>query len=342
MKKILLSTVLSLSVAFAGLYDYDYNVNSKSNSKSSELDNLLMYGDFNKIIRYDALQFSDSSHEITNKSKNELDKIVKMIKEYGNQNKIYITIIGYTKHVEINNEKVVRESSFSYKDIFPDIITKEESYDRSLSYAQAVEEYMIDNKVSENLLNILVVETRRGDEKAFTEGIDLGEELNHRVMVSLYDPMNKKIMQKVDDKDSDKDGVLDSNDLCPKTPYGFEVNDQGCADKIDLKVNYSNNSSIIRDNEKSKVINFANFLNKYPQYNATIVGHTSSVGSDSYNQHLSKKRAIGIIKMLVSLGIDPLRVRAEGRGEIEPITTNDTKEGQEENRRIIAELELMK
>lgn len=338
MKKILLIAVLSLSVAFAGLYDYEYNVNSQYNPKSSELDNLLMYGDFKRIKRFNALQFSPSTHTITEQSEEELDKIIKFIKEYEHDNKIYITIIGYTKHVETNNERIIRESSFSYKDIFPDVISKDESKDKSLSYAQAVEEYMIEKKITENLLDILIVETRHGDEQAFTEGTELGKALNHRVMVTLYDPRVKKVLAK---KDSDKDGILDENDKCPNTPYGFKVNANGCADKIDLRVNYSNNSSLVRENEKSKVINFANFLKRYPQYKATIVGHTSSVGSDSYNQKLSERRAKGIVSMLESLGIETSRLSFVGRGEAEPITTNKTKEGQEQNRRIIAELELM-
>lgn len=339
MKKILLTTALSLSVAFAGLYDYDYNVNSQYNPKSSELDNLLMYGDFEKIVRFDALQFSPSTHAITNESKKELDKIVEYIKEYKHDTRIYITIIGYTKHVETNNERVIRESSFSYKDIFPDIITRDESQDKSLSYAQAIEEYMIDKEITKNLLDILIVENRRGNEQAFTEGTCVGEDLNHRVMVTLYDPRVKKVMAQ---NDSDKDGILDKYDQCPNTPYGFKVDAKGCADKIDLRVNYANDSSLIRENEKSKVINFANFLKRYPQYKATIVGHTSSVGSDSYNQKLSEIRAKGIVSMLESLGIEISRLSFVGRGEVEPITTNKTKEGQEQNRRIIAEIELIK
>lgn len=334
MKKLILSTVLSLSVAFAGLYDYDYNVNSEYNKKSSDLDNLLMYGDFKKIIRFNALQFNPSTHEITNKSKEELDKIVKMIKEYKNKNTIYITMIGYTKHVETKNESVIRESSFSYKDIFPDILTKNESEDKSLSYAEAIDTYMKDNEVTKDLLKILVVENRRGDEQAFTEGIELGKDLNHRVMVTLYDPRVNN--------DRDQDGVLDNIDQCLNTPYGFNVDSNGCAAKIDLRVNYSNDSSVIRENEKQKIINFANFLKKYSQYKATVVGHTSNIGSSSYNQKLSLRRAKSIVSMLKSLGIESSRLTAEGRGEAQPITTNKNEDGRSQNRRIIANLKLMK
>jgi outer membrane protein OmpA-like peptidoglycan-associated protein len=312
MKKLIILMSLSVSFLFAGLYDYKYNVNSKANVSSPALSNLLMYGDFEKIIRFDALIFDKNTNKLDNKSKEELDKIVQTIKDYGDK-KIIVTMIGYTKHVETHNEKIVRESSFSYKDIFPDVITKDQSSDESLSYAQAIEKYLLDNDIKKD---ILVVENRRGDEKAFTEGTELGKDLNHRVMVTIYEPV-KKIFKKA------KKPV---KQVQPEVKI------------VDLQINYANDSAIIPDDQKYKVEAFAAFLNSFDQYNATIEGHTSSVGSAKYNKDLSQRRAQGVVDMLISLGIDANRLEAVGKGESEPIATNKTKEGRLQNRRTIAKL----
>lgn len=65
-----------------------------------------------------------------------------------------------------------------------------------------------------------------------------------------------------------------------------------------------------------------------------IEGHTSAEGSQSYNQQLSERRARAVVESLVSLGLDPGRVSAAGRGESEPIATNDDEAGRVLNRRV--------
>lgn len=70
-------------------------------------------------------------------------------------------------------------------------------------------------------------------------------------------------------------------------------------------------------------------------YVVTIVGHTDSIGSNKYNFGLSERRAESTKKRLIELGLSPERiVGIEGRGEEEPIATNETKEGRSQNRRV--------
>lgn len=70
-------------------------------------------------------------------------------------------------------------------------------------------------------------------------------------------------------------------------------------------------------------------------YVVTIVGHTDSIGSNKYNFGLSERRAESTKKRLLELGLSPERiVGIEGRGEEEPIATNETKEGRAQNRRV--------
>ena len=70
-----------------------------------------------------------------------------------------------------------------------------------------------------------------------------------------------------------------------------------------------------------------------PNLNATIIGHTDNQGGRSYNQKLSEDRATSVLQWLVSEGIDPERLMAEGKGMNEPVATNDTEEGRALNRR---------
>ena len=65
-----------------------------------------------------------------------------------------------------------------------------------------------------------------------------------------------------------------------------------------------------------------------------ITGHTDNVGSDRYNMKLSAGRAKAVYDEMVKRGIDPKRMTWKGKGEREPIDTNDTPEGRQENRRV--------
>ena len=70
-------------------------------------------------------------------------------------------------------------------------------------------------------------------------------------------------------------------------------------------------------------------------YDVTIVGHTDSKGSESYNEKLAMRRATSVKEKLLELGLSSDRiVGLEGRGELEPVASNETEEGRAQNRRI--------
>lgn len=65
----------------------------------------------------------------------------------------------------------------------------------------------------------------------------------------------------------------------------------------------------------------------------TVVAHTDSVGTIAYNQKLSERRAESVKSYMVSNGIDGEKIVTEGKGELEPVADNKTKEGRRLNRR---------
>jgi outer membrane protein OmpA-like peptidoglycan-associated protein len=72
----------------------------------------------------------------------------------------------------------------------------------------------------------------------------------------------------------------------------------------------------------------------YPSLHLQIEGHTDSVGTDEYNQTLSEKRAGAVRDYLVQQGIAADSIEARGLGETQPIASNDTAEGRQQNRRV--------
>lgn len=68
--------------------------------------------------------------------------------------------------------------------------------------------------------------------------------------------------------------------------------------------------------------------------NITIIGHSSSEGADDYNRDLSQRRAASVVAALASRGLEAGRMSADGRGEDEPIASNDDEAGRSLNRRV--------
>jgi outer membrane protein OmpA-like peptidoglycan-associated protein len=72
----------------------------------------------------------------------------------------------------------------------------------------------------------------------------------------------------------------------------------------------------------------------YPSLHLQVEGHTDSVGSDEYNQQLSEKRAGAVRDYLVQQGISADAIEAHGLGKTEPVASNETPEGRQQNRRV--------
>lgn len=93
-------------------------------------------------------------------------------------------------------------------------------------------------------------------------------------------------------------------------------------------------SDVLRAEARQNLATLASSLQKYPGTDLLIVGHTDSRGSDDYNQALSARRAAAAANYLAAQGVARERLRAVGRGETEPVASNETDAGRQQNRRV--------
>ncbi|MEA1916196.1 MAG: OmpA family protein [Campylobacterota bacterium] len=178
-------------------------------------------------------------------------------------------------------------------------------------------------------------------------------------------------------KDRDADGVSDNIDKCLDTKSGVSIDANGCEvvkqeiEKIaqtsqatltktqectivdgkitgsectnitDLLINFENNSYIIEEDSFAIIEEFANFLKENDVYSVEIVGYTSSIGDDEYNMKLSQQRAEAVSNALIQYGVSSDRLESIGKGEADPIATNESEDGRAKNRRIEAKFSKM-
>jgi outer membrane protein OmpA-like peptidoglycan-associated protein len=83
-----------------------------------------------------------------------------------------------------------------------------------------------------------------------------------------------------------------------------------------------------------KLDQLAQFLMEHPERRVQIDGFTDSVGSDTYNESLSQRRATAVKDALVSRGIDATRIATEGYGKAYPVANNGDSGGRQLNRRV--------
>jgi len=91
-------------------------------------------------------------------------------------------------------------------------------------------------------------------------------------------------------------------------------------------------SDVLRSDARHNLDALAGSLKEYDNSDLLIVGHTDNVGSDTYNLGLSQRRAESAARYLASRGVT--RYDTRGRGENEPIASNDSEAGRQQNRRV--------
>ncbi|MDH4271744.1 MAG: OmpA family protein [Candidatus Aminicenantes bacterium] len=109
---------------------------------------------------------------------------------------------------------------------------------------------------------------------------------------------------------------------------------EGIKITFDSGILFDVDKSDLRPVSKENLGDLAKILNKYPDTNILIEGHTDSTGPDDYNMTLSKDRAQSVALYLATVEVLSARFSTAGYGEAQPITMNDTPEGRQKNRRV--------
>jgi OOP family OmpA-OmpF porin len=157
-------------------------------------------------------------------------------------------------------------------------------------------------------------------------------------------------------KDDDGDGVANKYDKCPGTPSGVQVDGAGCpivvknetrvVEKVvvteaDRKVvadaiknlEFDLGKATIRPTSYATLNKVAELLIE-KNFSLKLAGHTDNTGSRELNMRLSKERAESVKAYLVSQGANASRIEATGYGPDQPIASNKTADGRQQNRRV--------
>jgi outer membrane protein OmpA-like peptidoglycan-associated protein len=97
---------------------------------------------------------------------------------------------------------------------------------------------------------------------------------------------------------------------------------------------FDTGSATLKPGAREKLARVAGILASHPDLKIEIEGHTDSVGTDDYNQRLSERRAESVRAYLIQQKIAPTAVDAEGFGESQPVASNATPTGRQQNRRV--------
>lgn len=99
-------------------------------------------------------------------------------------------------------------------------------------------------------------------------------------------------------------------------------------------IQFDFDSDVIRPSSEVLLADLYNGLSQAGAGSVEIIGHSSSEGADDYNRALSERRAASVVAALVARGMDGAIMSAVGRGEDEPIASNEDEAGRSLNRRV--------
>ncbi|EAH7654023.1 fibronectin-binding outer membrane protein CadF [Campylobacter coli] len=128
---------------------------------------------------------------------------------------------------------------------------------------------------------------------------------------------------------------------CPAEPREDAMLDEnGCEKTISFEGHFGFDKVDINPAFEEKIKKIAKILDENARYDTILEGHTDNIGSRAYNQKLSERRAESVAKELEKFGVDKDRIQTVGYGQDKPRSSNDTKEGRADNRRVDAKFIL--
>ena len=134
------------------------------------------------------------------------------------------------------------------------------------------------------------------------------------------------IGQRMDKKAEELDEELENAEI-ERVGEGIKVT-------FDSGLLFDFDSAALRPAAERDLAEFANSMEEFDGTKILIVGHTDSKGSDSYNEELSERRSASASNYLKRQGVASSRLSMAGRGESEPMASNQTPEGRQQNRRV--------
>ncbi|WAC03233.1 OmpA family protein [Lacinutrix neustonica] len=163
--------------------------------------------------------------------------------------------------------------------------------------------------------------------------------------------------------DTDKDGIVDSQDKCPEQPgppenagcpsvqqqqeqaniLALQQKERNKAIKAEVTsqlnalsrtIVFNNGTAVLNQRDKRAIDEIKKIMESQPKMKFHIAGHTDSTGGTQTNLALSEQRAKSVKDYLVLSGINEERLTSQGYGEDNPIADNNTKEGRLANRRV--------
>lgn len=192
--------------------------------------------------------------------------------------------------------------------------------------------------------------------------------IDQELSTPLNNPVDVKGVTNLALLDTDKDGISDANDPCPKESGPFVTNgcpdsdgdgvankddkcpnekgylaDEGCAPKVragmmnesSLGIVYFETSSYdLSAMERAKLDQIAAQMKANSNMKVMAKGHADSRGDSDFNQDLSKNRALAAKNYLVKKGIDASRIEISYFGAEQPAESNDSENGRSMNRRV--------
>ena len=97
---------------------------------------------------------------------------------------------------------------------------------------------------------------------------------------------------------------------------------------------FATGSAQLQSGADSNLNRLVAFLKEYPDRQVLIEGHTDSMGNANSNQQLSQRRADSVRSYLISSGIPSNRLSASGLGQDNPVASNESAHGRQQNRRV--------